>query len=122
VNKEEVHALMPVITKMPLSDFSEMDTVTASRLERANRSRVMRKPDEIARSVQPSLATFHVDWLNAQKKEIDATYDEILQNVLVEWLARHPEALKSSLVYGEVMRDALDEFIPRHSKEFMPVP
>jgi hypothetical protein len=56
-----------------------------------------------------------------QKREIHATYDEILQRVLAEWLARHPEALQASLVYGEVMRKALDEFIRRHSAEFMPV-
>ena len=58
---------------------------------------------------------------DTQRRELKTTYDEILENVLTEWLARHSEALQASLNYGEVLRHAFGEFIDRHKEEFLPV-
>ena len=81
----------------------------------------MHKPDVIPPNIRESLTEFHLRWLETQRRELNATYDEILENVFIEWLARHSDALQVSLVYGEVLRHALDEFIDRHEEEFLPV-
>jgi hypothetical protein len=81
----------------------------------------MHKPDVIPPNIRDSLTEFHLRWLDTQRRELKTTYDEILENVLTEWLARHSEALQASLNYGEVLRHALGEFIDRHKEEFLPV-
>jgi hypothetical protein len=81
----------------------------------------MHKPDVIPPDIRDSLTEFHLRWLDTQRRELNATFDEILENVFTEWLARHSAALQASLIYGEVLRHALDEFIDRHQEEFLPV-
>jgi hypothetical protein len=81
----------------------------------------MRQPDTIPPNIRANFTEFHLRWLDTQRRELNATFDQILENVFTEWLARHSEALQASLIYGEVLRHALDEFIVRHKEEFLPV-
>ena len=81
----------------------------------------MHKPDVIPPNIRGSLSEFQLRWLDTQRPELHETFDEILENVFTEWLARHSQALQASLIYGEVLRQALEEFIGRHKDEFLPV-
>ncbi len=82
----------------------------------------MRTSDKISESVRSSLESRHLEWLAIQKTALNVSYERLLHEVLSEWVARHPEALRFLQNYGKIMRAALDEFIERHAEEFLPSP
>jgi hypothetical protein len=47
--------------------------------------------------------------------------DTLLGTILNEWLSDHPEMLQGRPGHDSIVRRALDDFIHRHSAEFLPV-
>jgi hypothetical protein len=44
-----------------------------------------------------------------------------MNDVLAEWQARHPESTRHGNALGDILQEALDDFISRHHAEFLPV-
>jgi len=81
----------------------------------------MRKSNQVPLALQTSLTDSQVAWLRTQTQVMHISYDELTRRILNEWLSDHPEMLRGRYTYGDIMGRALDEFIRRHSAEFLPV-
>jgi hypothetical protein len=75
------------------------------------------KTNDVDPWVQSQLSAYHIVWLEKQRSAADPT--EILKFALAEWVARHPDDWFGHTSVGIAMRAALDEFIARHSEEFI---
>jgi hypothetical protein len=47
--------------------------------------------------------------------------EQIMNDVLAEWLTRHPNVNCHADSLGDSLPEALEDFIARHYKEFLPV-
>jgi hypothetical protein len=60
-------------------------------------------------------------WLTTQSEALDTSSEQIMSDVLSEWFVRHREAVVSGGTLEDFLQEALEEFISRHHKEFLPV-
>jgi hypothetical protein len=85
-----------------------------------NTGRTPEDPDEAAEvQILVSPAQFH--WLTTQCEFLRLTKQELISDILEEWLCRN-SALKISRIDPSMMVGwALDEFMRSHRDEFLPV-
>ena len=69
-----------------------------------------------------NLTIYQAQWLKNQCSPLGQTKAQILEAILREWLLEHPHEVWEKLESGEVARRAMNDFILRHHKEFLPVP
>ena len=81
----------------------------------------MRKLSSIASLQAPDLTEFQIAWLQRQSEIMQIPCDKLIGTILNEWLSEHPEMLLGRPGNGSIVRRALDDFIHRHSAEFLPV-
>jgi hypothetical protein len=63
----------------------------------------------------------HFAWLSKQCEVLGTSKQQIIANVLQEWLPHHPQSAVLSLSNSSMVEMALDDFILRHRNEFIPV-
>jgi hypothetical protein len=80
----------------------------------------MRKLSSIASSQAPGLSEFQIAWLQKQSQMLGIPCDRLLGTILNEWLSEHPQMLQGRPGNDSIVRRALDDFIHRHSAEFLP--
>lgn len=81
-------------------------------------------PDDSAEPfIIENLSPYCTLWLSRQAEALGETRTVILQNILREWFATHPQEVSKNLDahISEIARDAVAEFIVRHQEEFLPV-
>ncbi|HZC34201.1 MAG TPA: hypothetical protein VE242_01240 [Chthoniobacterales bacterium] len=81
----------------------------------------MSKFNRLPAALQSSLTHFQIAWLRTQVQAMNISYEELSKRILNEWLSNHPEMLQGGRDSKEIIRHALDEFIQRHSADFLPV-
>jgi hypothetical protein len=87
----------------------------------ANEPTSMRKPDQVPGALQLSLTHQQMTWLRVQAQAMNISDEALSGRILNEWLSNHPDMLLGKRDAKEIIRQALDEFIRRHSAEFLPV-
>jgi hypothetical protein len=77
--------------------------------------------NQIASLIRSKLTDFQRQWLATQGEALSTSSERIMNDVLTEWLARHRDATRNSGSVGDILQEALDDFISRHHSEFLPV-
>jgi hypothetical protein len=77
-------------------------------------------PDESA-EVQIVVSPIHFQWLTKQAEFLGVTKQEVIADVLEEWICRNRAVGLPKLEASTMVRWALDEFMQRHRDEFLPV-
>jgi hypothetical protein len=80
-------------------------------------------PDEPNQSaeVQIVVSPVHFQWLTKQSEFLGVTKQEVIADVLEEWICRNRTVSFPRLEASVMVRWALDEFMKRHRDEFLPV-
>ena len=60
-------------------------------------------------------------WLATQSEALSVSSEQIMNDVLAEWLIRHRDATRNGNSIGDFLQEALKDFIARHHQEFLPV-
>jgi hypothetical protein len=63
----------------------------------------------------------HFAWLSKQCEVLGTSKQQMIANVLQEWLPHHPQSAVLNLSNSSMVEMALDDFILRHRNEFIPV-
>jgi hypothetical protein len=63
----------------------------------------------------------HFAWLSKQCEILGTSKQEMIANVLQEWLPHHAQTAVLNLSNSSMVEMALAEFIARHRNEFIPV-
>jgi hypothetical protein len=66
-------------------------------------------------------AIYQYDWLATQGEALNISSEQIMSDVLAEWLTRHRDATRNGNFIGDFLQQALEDFILRHHEEFLPV-
>jgi hypothetical protein len=77
--------------------------------------------DEIDSAVARALTAYQVEWLLRQCSDLRLKKLQLLRQALFEWVAEHPDYRFSAATFGSAMQLALEEFIRRHTAEFVPL-
>ena len=77
--------------------------------------------NQLASYIRSKLTNFHRQWLATQSEALGTSSERVLSDVLVEWFARHRDASHKGSSLGDILPQALDDFIGRHHEEFLPV-
>ena len=78
------------------------------------------EPDSDADLVQIVVSSRHFEWLTKQCEFLGITKQQLIADVLEEWISRNrPVNLPPDP--SPIVRLALDEFMQRHRDEFMPI-
>ena len=77
--------------------------------------------NQIASYIRSNLSDFQRQWLATQGEALGTSSERVLSDVLVEWFARHRDASHKGSSLGDILPQALDDFIGRHHEEFLPV-
>ena len=64
----------------------------------------------------------HYRWLSIQCEEMEMTKEELIFNVLREWIDRSDRKKVPNVGFSWLVFIALEDFIRRHRSEFLPVP
>jgi hypothetical protein len=98
-----------------------MAVLSRSRVVRnENTGRIPEDPDQSA-EVQILISSAQFHWLTTQCEFLRLTKQELIADILEEWLRRN-SALKISKIDPSIMVGwALDEFMRSHRDEFLPV-
>jgi hypothetical protein len=75
----------------------------------------------IASEIQSKLNDSQRRWLDTQSEALNTSNEQIMNDVLAEWLTRHPNVNRHGDSLGDSLPEALEDFMARHSKEFLPV-
>jgi len=59
--------------------------------------------------------------LDTQSQALNTSNEQIMNDVLAEWLTRHPNDIRHPDSVGKFLPQALEDFIAQHHKEFLPV-
>jgi hypothetical protein len=78
--------------------------------------------DEIDPAVAEALTPYQIEWLRTQSSRLGLKKLQVLRQALFEWIREHPDYRFSAATFGSEMRDALENYINRHSEEFFFVP
>jgi hypothetical protein len=78
------------------------------------------EPDQSA-EVQIVVSPVHFQWLTKQSEFLGVTKQEVIADVLEEWIRRNPSVRIPRLEASAMVRWALDEFMQRHRDEFLPL-
>jgi hypothetical protein len=76
------------------------------------------EPDQSARSLRVVVSSTQFEWLAKQCAFLAIPKEQLVVDVMEEWVCRHRGATIPSDPSGTVQR-ALDEFIQRHRDEFL---
>ncbi|MBV8214509.1 MAG: hypothetical protein JOZ08_14950 [Verrucomicrobia bacterium] len=68
-----------------------------------------------------NLSSYQAEWLWTQSEALGQTGGQMLEAILKEWLFDHPQETMLKLDQGGIARRAMNEFIVRHHKEFLPL-
>ena len=77
--------------------------------------------NQIASYIRSNLTNFHRQWLATHSEALGTSSERVMSDVLVEWLAQHRNATHKGSSLGDILPQALDDFIARHHEEFLPV-
>jgi len=77
-------------------------------------------PDQSA-EVQIVLSPVQFQWLTKQCEFLGVTKQELIADVLEEWIGRNRVLSLPRIDPSAMVRWALDEFMRRHQEEFLPV-
>jgi hypothetical protein len=82
-----------------------------------------RSPDESDQfaEVQIVVSPVHFQWLTKQSEFLGVTKQELIADVLAEWICRNRTVSLPRLEASVMVCWALDEFMQRHREEFLPV-
>lgn len=75
----------------------------------------------IAAKIPSKLNDSQRQWLDTQSKALNTTNEQVMSDVLAEWLTRHPNVNRHADSLGDSLPEALEDFMARHYKEFLPV-
>jgi hypothetical protein len=75
----------------------------------------------IASEIPSKLNDSQRRWLDTQSKVLNTSNEQVMNDVLAEWLTRHPQVNRQADFLGDSLPEALEDFIARHYKEFLPV-
>jgi hypothetical protein len=78
------------------------------------------QPPEFGNSFQILVKREHFAWLSKQCEILGTSKQEMIANVLQEWLPRNSASAVSELGASAVVAMALSDFILRHRSEFIP--
>jgi hypothetical protein len=73
--------------------------------------------DQINPAVESGLTPEQLDWLRMQSVVVGRKKLQILRQALFEWVGEHMEYRFKEAGFGNTVRQALDEFIIRHSTD-----
>jgi archaellum biogenesis protein FlaJ (TadC family) len=77
--------------------------------------------NQIASFIRSKLTDFQRQWLATQGEALNISSEQIMSDVLAEWLTRHRDATRKGNSIGDFLQEALEDFISRHHEEFLPV-
>src|ERR1700719_594031 len=77
--------------------------------------------NQIASFIRSKLTDFQRQWLATQGEALNISSEQIMSDVLAEWLTRHRDATRNSNFIGDFLQQALEDFILRHHEEFLPM-
>jgi hypothetical protein len=77
--------------------------------------------NQIASYIRSNLSDFQRQWLATQGEALNISSEQIMSDVLAEWLTRHRDATRNGNFIGDFLQQALEDFISRHHEEFLPV-
>jgi archaellum biogenesis protein FlaJ (TadC family) len=77
--------------------------------------------NQIASYIRSKLTDFQRQWLATQSEALSVSSEQIMNDVLAEWLTRHRDATRNGNSIGDFLREALEDFMSRHHQEFLPV-
>jgi hypothetical protein len=77
--------------------------------------------NQIASYIRSNLSDFQRQWLATQGEALNISSEQIMSDVLAEWLTRHRHATRNGNFIGDFLQQALEDFILRHHEEFLPV-
>jgi len=77
--------------------------------------------NQIASYIRSNLTNFQRRWLATQSEALGTSSERVMSEVLVEWLAQHRNVKHKGSSLGDILPQALDDFIARHHQEFLPV-
>ena len=82
-----------------------------------------RSPDESDQfaEVQIVVSPVHFQWLTKQCEFLGITKQELIADILEEWICRNRALSLPRIEPSAMVRWALDEFMQRHRDEFMPI-
>ncbi len=75
----------------------------------------------IASEIQSKLNDSQRRWLATQSEALNTSNEQVMNDVLAEWLTRHPKVIRHADSLGNFLPQALEDFIARHHQEFLPV-
>jgi hypothetical protein len=78
------------------------------------------EPDQSA-EVQIVLSPVQFQWLTKQCEFLGVTKQELIADVLEEWIGRNRVLSFPRIAPSAMVRWALDEFMRRHQNEFLPI-
>jgi hypothetical protein len=76
---------------------------------------------KIASYMRQTLTDSQRQWLATQSEALKISSEQVMSDVLGEWLFRHLEQAGNGGSLGDFLPEALEEFISRHHEEFLPV-
>jgi archaellum biogenesis protein FlaJ (TadC family) len=77
--------------------------------------------NQMASYIRVKLSDFQRQWLATQGEALNISSEQIMCDVLAEWLTRHRDATRNGHSIGDFLQEALVDFMARHHKEFLPV-
>jgi hypothetical protein len=77
-------------------------------------------PDQSA-EVQIVVSPVHFQWLTKQSEFLGVTKQELIADIVEEWIRRNRSVHLPRLEASAMVRWALDEFMQRHRDEFLPL-
>ena len=89
-------------------------------VRKENNGRSPDEPDQSA-EVQIVVSPVHFQWLTKQSEFLGVTKQEVIADVLEEWICRNRTVSFPRLEASVMVRWALDEFMKRHRDEFLPI-
>jgi archaellum biogenesis protein FlaJ (TadC family) len=76
---------------------------------------------KISSYMRQKLTASHRQWLATQSEALNTSSEQVMSDVLSEWVVRHRETVSNGGSLGDFLPEALEEFISRHREEFLPV-
>jgi len=77
--------------------------------------------NQLTSYIRSKLTDYQRQWLATQGQALSISSEQIMNDVLAEWLTRHREAAGNGNSIGDFLQEALEDFISRHHEEFLPV-
>ena len=77
--------------------------------------------NQIGSYIRSKLTDFQRQWLAIQSEALSVSSEQIMNDILAEWLTRHRDAPRGGSSIGDFLQEALEDFISRHHREFIPV-